>query len=108
MLDTFMGKAEVAFSNLARDCTLQSHEGDIAIRLPASTGFDLDVDLEAAAAIFAYEAPPRTPSREGNVSPVQVIRRQSYRGTINGGGAKLNLVTHSGSLRLSSTSDTSQ
>ena len=102
-LDTFMGKAQVAFSPLARDSRIESHEGQVAVALPDGVGFDLDVDLGTAQAIFVSEASfaGLDPPDGANGSPMLAGKKTTYRASINGGGARLSLTTHSGSVRLS-------
>ncbi len=102
-LDTFMGKAQVAFSPLARDSRIESHQGEVAVALPDGVGFDLDVDLGTAQAIFVSEASfaGLDPPDGANGSPMLAGKKTTYRVSINGGGARLSLATHSGSVRLS-------
>lgn len=100
-LDTFMGKAQVAFSPLARDSRIESHQGQVVVVLPGGVGFDLDVDLGTAQAIFASEASFAGLDPPGGVPSLLAGKKTTYRASINGGGARLSLVTHSGSVRLS-------
>ena len=102
-LDTFMGEAQVAFSALARDSKIECHEGRLAVALPDGAGFDLNVDLGTAQAVFASEAgfagldlPDGT-----NGSSTLSGKKKTYRASINGGGPRLSLATHSGAVRLS-------
>ncbi len=90
-IDTFSGKARIALHNLTRDSSFDTHEGSIAIRLPRDAGFDLNVDMAEAGAMFAADS---TLSSLGRV-------RDNYHGIVNGGGPLLSLVTHRGSFMLS-------
>ena len=100
-LDTFMGKAQVALSTLARDCRIESHEGEVAVSLPDGLGVDLDVDLGTSQAVFAYEASLAGLDGGAKGSHALLRKKMTYQTSINGGGARLSLATHSGSLRLS-------
>ena len=91
-LDTVIGTARVAFSYLTRDSSIDTHEGNIAIRLPHDAAFDLDVALGQPSAIF---------SPDTTFSTLRAIdRHQNYSGPINGGGPRLNLATERGSFML--------
>jgi len=100
-LDTFMGKAQVALSPLARDCRIESHEGELAVLLPDDLGVDLDVDLGTSQAVFAYETSLAGLDGGAKGSHGLLRKKTTYQTSINGGGARLSLATHSGSLRLS-------
>ncbi len=100
-LDTFMGKAQVVLSTLARDCRIESHEGEVAVSLPDGLGVDLDVDLGTSQAVFAYEASLAGLDGGAKGSHALLRKKTTYQTSINGGGARLSLATHSGSLRLS-------
>ena len=102
-LDTFMGKAQVAFSPLARDSRIESHQGQVVVTLPDGVGFDLDVDLGTPQAIFASEASftGLDPPDGAKGSLLLAGKKTTYRASINGGGARLSLTTHSGLIRLS-------
>ena len=100
-LDTFMGKAQVALSPLVRDCRIESHEGELAVLLPDDLGVDLDVDLGTSQAVFAYETSLAGLDGGAKGSHGLLRKKTTYQTSINGGGARLSLATHSGSLRLS-------
>ena len=89
-LNTTRGNARVAFVTLTRDSILDTYEGDIAILVPFDAGFNLDVNLGAQHARFAPDSSFTNLRRDEEV----------YTGSINGGGPRLNLVTHHGSLQL--------
>jgi hypothetical protein len=91
-LDTFRGIARVSFGNLSRDSSVDTHEGTIFVRLPRNTSFNLDIDLGDPEAVFAADT--------SFVSIGGVTR--AYHGSFNGGGPRLNMITHRGSLQLSS------
>lgn len=92
-LTTHKGEVRVEFARLAADSRLTTHKGDIEVAVPRRAGFDLDARLE----------------RGGNFDTSFDIARQTdaadrrgrvYEEAINGGGPRLELSTHKGSLRL--------
>ncbi len=100
--DTFMGKARIALGVAVGDCTLQTHEGTVTVELPDGLGLDFDISLGTPQAVFANEGEvvELRPQDRARPSGGGAKPDQAYQGTINGGGARLSLATHSGSLRL--------
>lgn len=98
-LDMFMGKAQVAFGTRVGNCTIETHQGTVAVDLPEGLSVDLDVNLGTPQAVFANENDDLA-LRQGGTMRGDSKPDQAYQGTLNGGGARLSLATHSGSLRL--------
>ena len=98
-LDMFMGKAQVALGTHVGDCRIETHQGAVAVDLPEGLGVDLDVNLGTPQAVFANENDD-VAFQQGRGTRGDAKPDQAYQGILNGGGARLSLVTHSGSLRL--------
>ena len=98
-LDMFMGKAQVALGTRIGNCKIETHQGAVAVDLPDGLGVDLDVNLGTPQAVFANENDDLA-VRQGSTMRGKPKPDQAYQGTLNGGGARLSLATHSGSLRL--------
>lgn len=87
------GWARVDFASFTADSRISTHNGVVELALPAATSFDfesrghrarVDSDFQPATHASYYGR-----HGEGNV-----------RGTINGGGPDLRIVSHNGSVRL--------
>jgi Putative adhesin len=90
-LTTHKGEVRVEFARLAADSRLTTHKGDIEVSLPRSAGFDLDARVEGGGRLdSSFAVAERAVDRRSRVS------EQS----INGGGPRLELSTHKGSLTL--------
>ena len=95
-VETYKGDVRVAFSRLAGDVTAETYKGAVALVLPADAGFRLDADL----------------SRKGDLDTdlfdLADLREdpddddQQYRGSVAGGGPRLELETYKGTFTLRS------
>jgi DUF4097 and DUF4098 domain-containing protein YvlB len=87
-LETYKGDVAIAFAALSKPVRLETYKGDIRLRIPASSGFEVDADA-GRRGDFATEFD--LTSRTGS---------HRIRGTANGGGPKISFETDKGSLRL--------
>ena len=78
----------VAFSRFARSSEIETHNGEIDIRMPAAARFNVNahghhLDVNSDFPVVASQ-----------------LGRDEYVGNVNGGGPELRLTTHNGSVRL--------
>jgi putative adhesin len=78
----------VAFSRFARPSDIETHNGEIDIRMPAAARFNVNahghhLDVNSDFPVVASQ-----------------LGRDEYVGNVNGGGPELRLTTHNGSVRL--------
>lgn len=86
-LETYKGEAAVAFASLRGDSRLETYKGTIEVSLPKTAGFELDADT----------------GRRGDFrSEFGSLARSAghLRTSLNGGGPKLALSTHKGTLKV--------
>lgn len=88
-LDMFMGKADIGFSNLARDSIIDTYESNVDVRLPQNAAFNLALDLGALSTLMDF-----------GFSLTETGKDPPKLNAINGGGPQLQLTNHSGFLRL--------
>lgn len=93
-VNTFKGDVRVEFARFSRASRFETHRGEIEVRLPRDSRFDLNARASRKGDIESdFEMLSRTRysglSRESRVS-----------GAINGGGPELRLTTSKGTLRL--------
>jgi hypothetical protein len=88
-LETYKGEVTIAFATLSKPIRLQTYKGDIRLRIPAASGFEVDAD---AGRKGDFETEFELSSRAG--------RHGRVHGTANGGGATISFETDKGSLRL--------
>src|SRR5215471_14825130 len=93
-LNTYKGTVQLEFVRFQKDSRFETYKGDIEIRMPKDSHFDLDTES----------------GRHGDLNsdfPVTISARHSSwghsSGAVNGGGPTLRFTTHKGSLRLRST-----
>ena len=87
--ETYKGNIEVEFDDLQGDTAFDTYRGDIEVTLPRGTGFDLDADL----------------GNKGDLDAsfnLGQLRKDDnyYRGSVQGGGPRLEFDTYRGSMRL--------
>ena len=87
-LTTYKGEASVAFALLRTDSRFETYKGDIEVSLPKGAAFDLDADCGRRGEFRS--------DFEGGVCSSGRTRM-----VLNGGGPKLALSTHKGTLKLS-------
>ena len=81
----------VAFNRFDRASDIETHNGEIDVRLPGSTRFNVNasghhLDINSDFPVVARQ-----------------LSSESYMGGVNGGGPELRLTTHNGSVRLKRT-----
>ncbi|MFB6279150.1 MAG: DUF4097 family beta strand repeat-containing protein [Salinibacter sp.] len=90
------GSARVSFASLSNAVFADTHDGDVTLTLPASTGFDLDTEFDDDADITS----------DFDLQPIRVSDEDddevNYRGGVNGGGPMVRLETDDGDVTLRS------
>ena len=86
-LETYKGEAAVEFASLRGDSRFETYKGRIEVSLPKTTGFELDADT-GRRGDFRTEFGPAT-RMTGHL-----------RTPLNGGGPRLALSTHKGTLKV--------
>jgi hypothetical protein len=90
-LSTHKGNVHVQFARLGGDSRLETYKGDIEISLPRSAGFDLDARVERGGTLdAAFSLDEKIVGR----------RERIYEQKVNGGGPRLELSTHKGSIQI--------
>lgn len=92
-LETYKGDARVSLVNLKRKSRLETYKGAVELAVPAGSGFDLESDLGRRASVSS-DFDLQAVSRKGPHS------RTQFSGTVNGGGPKIYLKSHKGTIRL--------
>ena len=87
-LKTYKGEASVAFALLRGESRVETYKGDVRVSLPKTAAFDLDADCGRRGAFRS--------DFDGVLSASGRTRM-----VLNGGGPKLALSTHRGTLKLS-------
>jgi hypothetical protein len=86
-LETYKGEAAVAFAGLRGDSRFETYKGTIEVSLPKAAAFELDADTGRRGDFRSDFGPPvRTTGR--------------LRTSLNGGGPRLALSTHKGTLKV--------
>ncbi len=94
-LETYKGRVRVAIDDLKNDSRFQTYKGDITVRVPKKSGFDLKtefgrrVDFDSE---FSFDSREHGDRR----------RHQSYQDKVNGGGPSLEFESEKGNIRLES------
>lgn len=92
-VDTHKGEVHVAFADY-QGARVETHKGFVRLALPPGSGFDLNADLDDDGDLRAdFDL---TSLRRGD--PRDDDRR--YRGSVNGGGPRLDLDTHKGTFAV--------
>jgi len=87
-LKTYKGEARVEMASLRADSRFETYKGEIDVSLPKTSAFDLDADAGRRGEFRSeFGAALRSGGRT--------------RTALNGGGPKLSLSTHKGTLKLS-------
>jgi putative adhesin len=87
-IESHNGDVAVAFNRFAKPSRIETHNGSVVVHLPAQSAFELDADGQRLS--FDSDFAVGTHS----------VDRDEIAGTVNGGGPKLRLSTHHGSIRL--------
>jgi len=90
------GSARVSFATLSDDVFADTHDGDVALTLPADTGFDLDTDFDDDTDLIS----------DFDLQPIRISDEDddevNYRGGVNGGGPMVRLESDDGDFTLRS------
>ena len=78
----------VEFARFAKPASLETHNGSIDVRLPRDSRFNLDASGHRLGVDSDFPVVARH------------LDRSSYVGEVNGGGSRLRIETHNGSVRL--------
>jgi len=89
-LDTYKGEAIIDFDKLQNNCMFETFKGNIKLELPASSKFDLDIDLNRNG---KFECDFDYPSNGRN-------REDVIRGSVNGGGPRIEFESSKGRLSI--------
>jgi hypothetical protein len=91
-LETYKGEVRVAFARFDRS-EFETYKGDIEIRMPARTGFELDADAGRRGSLDTdFDVAQRSSHWRGE--------SRRHEGAVNGGGPRLILKTYKGSFRI--------
>lgn len=91
-VDTYKGDVHVEFARFAHASRFETHKGEIDLRLPKDSHFELDADAGRRGDIetdFAMMTHATRRSRAARAS-----------GAVNGGGPELRMTTYKGTLRV--------
>ncbi len=88
-LDTYKGTIDVTLTDLSDDTEIETYKGRVTLTLEKQAGFNLDADLGRRGRLNA----------DFDLDPLK-RRDNQYAGTVNGGGPRLSLETHSGRFKL--------
>jgi DUF4097 and DUF4098 domain-containing protein YvlB len=89
------GSAQVSFAALSDDVFADTHDGDVALTLPAGTGFDLDTDFDDDVDLRS----------DIDLRPIRIGDEEdeaNYRGDVNGGGPMIRLESNDGDFAIQS------
>lgn len=89
-LETYKGDAVIDFTELKNDCKFDTYKGSVELNLDSNSKFDLDVDLGKRGDFdcdFDYSINGRK-------------HHDEVRGSVNGGGPRLEFETYKGDLRI--------
>jgi hypothetical protein len=92
-LETYKGSARVAIDRLSDDCRFQTYKGEIKVRVPKKSGFDLRTDFGKR--VDFYSEFGGEPEEHGKKK-----HRTSHQDKINGGGPSLEFESEKGNIRL--------
>ena len=89
-LNTYRGTVNMAFASFTRRTRIDTYRGEIDIRMPAASAFDLEGDIQRHGDLQCDF--PRT---------IRTVGRRSYPGgKINGGGPVLRVKSFRGTIRI--------
>lgn len=97
-VDTHDGEVDVTFASLTDDVSIETHDGDATLSLPAGTGFDINTDFDDDDADLRSDF---------DLDAVRVADDDdedeiNYRGDVNGGGPEIYFDSHDGDFVLRS------
>ena len=89
-LETYKGDATIDFMELKNDCKFDTYKGSIELNMASDSKFDLDVDLGKKGDFdcdFDYSINGKR-------------RSDNVKGSVNGGGPRIEFETYRGDLRI--------
>jgi hypothetical protein len=89
-LDTHNGHAKVEFASLTASSSVDMHNGDVELVMPAASRFTLQTNSHNAQFQSDFAVATKNIGRRG----------ANLDGAVNGGGPALRLTTHNGTFRL--------
>lgn len=92
-LETFKGDVEVEFKEFSGDCRFETYKGNIELTIPDNSSFDVRANVR-------YKADFDSDFDLDVIHKGRKRRDRTYRGTINRGGAELDIETEKGDIRL--------
>lgn len=95
MLETYKGDVRAEFASLSGRSRFETYKGYIEVALPRKQGFDLDLDV-GSKGNWSSDFDINESYRKGRRSDLE------YRGSVNGGGPRLQFKTTKGTIRLAS------
>ena len=88
-IDTYKGDVSVAYARFAKPASFETYKGEVRLRLPAASGFELDADTGRRGDLETdFELAGARASDDGD----------RFQGAVGGGGPKLKFRTTKGSL----------
>jgi DUF4097 and DUF4098 domain-containing protein YvlB len=91
-INTYKGDVRAEFAAFRKDSRFETYKGEIELRLPRDSRFDLDADTGRRGDVdIDFDITTRSTSRRHS---------EELRGAVNGGGPRLKFETYKGSLRL--------
>ena len=88
-LETYKGEVDIAFASLTKPVRLETGKGEIRLRIPRASGFEIETDTGRRG---GFETDFELASRTG--------KRGKIHATANGGGPAISFRTDKGSLKL--------
>ena len=90
-IDTYKGDISIAYARFAKPATFETYKGEVRLRLPAASGFELDADVGRRGDLETDFEVVASGSREDG---------DRFHGPVGGGGPRLKFRTTKGSLSL--------
>ena len=90
-VDTYKGVVRVEFARFSRASRFETHKGEIDVRLPKDSRFEVDADSGRHGDIESDFAMMTHASRSSG---------ERAQGAVNGGGPALHMTTYKGTLRI--------
>ena len=95
-VETYKGTVRVSFSKMKNDSRFETYKGNITVVLPKDNGFDLQTNFEKRVDF----------DTDFDVQSIERGKKHhhhyDYRGSVNGGGPTLELISSKGDIRLRS------
>jgi hypothetical protein len=92
-LETYKGAVHVSFAKIKNDSRFKTYKGTIKVVIPKDNGFDLQIDFEKRVDFT-------TDFDVHSIERGKKHHHYDYRGSVNGGGPTLELISEKGDMRL--------